>query len=842
MAIAITNHNGHITHKSYWDLNSYSKKWLIIFAKIMACAGATFFLAGIFFFTYLFTVLPSPTSQAMLSAPESTRLLDRNGKLLYEVHGEIRRTFIPLSEIPINLQNATLAMEDKDFYGHYGFDLSSIVRALKANIDNGEIKQGASTITQQLARISFLNNEQTYSRKLKELVLAVKIEYVCTKNEILEMYLNNIPYGSNAYGVEAASEMYFGKQARDLNLLQSAYLASLPKAPTLYSPYGPNIEALHKRARSAIESMLQLGMITEKEANIALSQNNLEFKRIPTSIQAPHFVFYVLDGLNEKYGETKVRQGGMIVRTSLDMDLQKKAERIVSEQGLINEKKYKAGNAALVALDPRNGEILAMVGSRDYFKPGDGAFNVAISPRQPGSSFKPYVYAAAMENGMNPATMLLDVQTNFANDNGGVKYVPHNYSGRNYGPVSIRQALAGSLNIPAVKTLILVGINKAIDTAEKLGLTTLKDRSRFGPALVLGGAEVKLLEHTAGLGALGNNGVKQALSPILKITDTKDNVIYENKASMGVQAIDPQAAFLINDILSDTQSRKFIFGNNKNLMINDHQVAVKTGTTQDFRDAWTIGYTPSLAVGVWVGNNDNSPMRKGADGSVVAAPIWNKFINEIIAKQKAEKFMRPEGIVELRVDRLTGKLPTKNTPSTKIELFASFNKPTGRDNAHVSVKASGLDISATALRSEKPNDPLWESAARRWAQNAGYLTADEIKAYMSTDEKKSINVPIIFSVPKTVNNDPWQISIETALNQKIESTEVFLDDTLLARDPAKIIYFNDNKNIADGIHNLSARIKTTAGDIYTVNRTMEFSGDTKLEISTSSDVSYNFTR
>jgi len=826
--------------KHTWGYFNFIKISLVLLIKTLTVFSIILGLAGLSYFVYLYKTLPNPTSGAMLAAPESTRILDKNGELLYEVHGEVKRTLIPLSDIPVNLKNATIALEDKEFYRHYGFDLSSILRALKANIDHGEIQQGASTITQQLARIAFLDKEPTYSRKIKELVLAVKIEKKYTKDEILEMYLNNIPYGSNAYGIEAASEMYFGKPARELNLLECAYLAALPKAPSSYSPYGSNIAALHKRAKSAIIRMLELGYLTDAEEKEALAEGELKFKRIPIKINAPHFVFYILDILNKEYGEKKVQQGGMIVYTSLDIKLQSQAEKIVRDQGFINEEKYGAGNAALVALNPRNGEILAMVGSRNYFEPGDGAFNVALSLRQPGSSFKPYVYVTAMENGLNPATMLMDVQTNFAKDNHGVAYIPHNYSGRNYGPVSVRKALAGSLNIPAVKTLVLVGIDKSIDTAERLGLTTLKERKRFGPALVLGGAEVKLLEHTAGLGALGNGGVKQNLSPILKIIDTRNNIIFEKENSSGTEAVDPQAAFLINSILSDTEARKFIFGRNKNLDIPGREVAVKTGTTQDFRDAWTIGYTPSLAVGVWVGNNDNSPMRFGADGSVVAAPIWKKFMDETIAKQAPEKFTRPEGIVELSVDRLTGKYPTNYTPSTKKELFASYNLPKGYDNAHLLVESGNLDINLTSLRSEKPDDPLWESGVNRWAQGAGFLSSDEIKTYAANSKKNNSESPITFIVPEKISNIPWEISLEAALGQKIELTEIFLDEKLLVTNPAGVIYYEDNGGINNGIHNFTARVRTASGDTYTVSRTAEFTSNADIgKASSTSDLSIN---
>ncbi len=685
--------------------------------RILALVLFALFLPAASFFLYLFITLPDPTLYIMTAAPKSTHILDRHGTLLYEVHGDVKRTPVPLEDIPSYVKNATIAIEDKEFYSHPGFKITSIIRAMLVNFRHGEIRQGASTITQQMARMALLDQSPTYTRKIKELVLAVKIELRYTKDEILEMYLNNAPYGGNAYGIEAASDSYFKKHVHDLTLLESAYLAALPKAPSDYSPYGPNAETLKKRAHEVLRTMEAEKYIYSIEKEAALRDEPLVFLQPKAEIHAPHFVFYVIDTLIKRYGEHTVRNGGLFVRTTLDLPLQEKAESIIAERGLENEKKYGAGNASLVALDSKNGEILAMVGSRDYFREEDGAVNVALQPRQPGSSFKPYVYATAFMHGQSPASMILDVETNFASDNHGIPYIPHNYTGRNYGPVSIRQALAGSLNVPAVKVLLLSGINNAIDTAEQLGITTLKERKRFGPALVLGGAEVTLLEHTAGIGTFGTGGKRQPTTPILSITKDSGEIVYEKQESPGLQAIDPQVAYLITDILSDTNARQFIFGLGKNLRLPDRPVAVKTGTTQQFRDAWTVGYTPSLAVGVWVGNNDNSPMKEGADGSVVAAPIWNSFMVAALENTPPEPFVRPAGIVELTVDAVSGKLPTKYTPFTKKEIFASFNAPKDSDDVHVPSNLADSRVVIMRLRSEKPDDPLWEGAVRRWIES-----------------------------------------------------------------------------------------------------------------------------
>lgn len=671
------------------------KKIFRIALLLSSMIALVIIISGATVFYYLWNVLPDPTREVMFSAPQSTKILDRHGAMLYEASGEVKRTHIPLIGMPEYLRDATIAIEDKNFYQHYGFDPSAILRAALANYTHKEIKQGASTLTQQLARTILLNRDPSYVRKIKELVLSIKIEYRYDKDEILELYLNNIPYGSTAYGVEAASRLYFGKGAGNLTIKEAAYIAALPKAPTIYSPYGPNVDQLHGRANLVIGKMKALGHITDKEALEALSSPNPSFNSIPDPIKAPHFVFYVLDKLAKQYGEETVRYGGMRVFTTLDLAKQQLAERIIADRGKANEKKYQATNAALVALDPTNGEILAMVGSRDYFKAKDGNVNVALRPRQPGSSFKPYVYAAALEKNFSPSTVIVDSPTDFAAYNNGVSYVPRNYSGRNYGRVTVRQALSGSLNVPAVKVLVAVGIKNAIDTAERLGLSTLKDRKRFGPALVLGGAEVKLLEHTAGLGAFGNQGIYQAPSPIMKIENPAGAIIFQQEKQAGKKAVNPQAAYLISHILSDNEARKFIFGVRNKLAIPGRQVAVKTGTTQDYRDAWTVGYTPDLAVGVWVGNNDNSPMGAKADGSVVAAPIWREFISQALAVRPKKDFARPKEIVELRADRNTGSPLSKEARIGKLDLFASYNMPKPK-NAPATQKAPAKKAKAAA--------------------------------------------------------------------------------------------------------------------------------------------------
>ena len=589
------------------------------------------------FYVYFTT----PSADALLTRPvaQTTTIYDRSGThVLYKIHGEENRKVIAHDDIPDDVRHATLAAEDDDFYDHIGVDFFSIARAFRENIRNSALEQGASTITQQLARNVFLSREKTFQRKFKEIVLALKIEQHYTKDEILDFYLNEVPYGSNAYGIQSAAETFFGKDASDLSLDEAAFLAALPKATTYYSPYGNHAEELIARQKNILTRIAELGFADRIAIEQALAKDTRS-RVMPflQPIDAPHFVFYVKEQLEQKYGRDAVERGGLDVYTTLDYDLQKNAEKVLRE-GVIRNKAFGASNAALVSLDPTNGEVLAMVGSVDYFDQSiDGEVNVALRPRQPGSSFKPIAYAKAFEKGFQPETLLHDVRTNFGPDGSGKEYIPQNYTGQHYGLVSMRQALANSLNVPAVKTLYLAGIDATIDLAKRLGINTLTDRNRYGLSLVLGGGEVKLLELTGAFGVFANDGVRHEPQGILKIVDST-GVIYEKPKHQGDRVLNQDVARKINSILSDNAARALIFGTATPLTIPGQTVAAKTGTTQEFRDAWTIGYATTLATGVWVGNNDNRPMRAGSDGVYVAAPIWNAFMKNVLAGKKSEAF------------------------------------------------------------------------------------------------------------------------------------------------------------------------------------------------------------
>jgi len=600
-----------------------------------------FSFLGFLGFAYLYLNTPLGQSLFTRAIAQTSIIYDRTGEhVLYAIHQEENRKIISHNEIPDTIRIATIAAEDANFYSHHGIDLLSVLRAIKTDVINRNASQGASTITQQLARNAFLSREKTLKRKLLEAVYALKIERKHSKEQILDSYLNEVPYGSNAYGIETAAETYFNKSAIDLTLDEAALLAALTKATTFYSPYGLHTTALIKRQQEILERIAQLQLVDPSAVAVAMEIDTLK-KIVPFSqkIEAPHFVFYVLDQLEQKYGSEMIEEGGLKIYTTLDYDKQKLAEKIIQESSDYNLKRFGASNTALVAVDPKTGQILTMVGSKGYFDPSiDGEVNVTIRPRQPGSSFKPFAYAKAFEMGYQPETLILDEQTNFGVDGSGKMYVPNNYDGKFHGVVSMRQALAMSLNIPAVKTLRAVGIDATIELAHRLGITTLNDRNRYGLSLVIGGGEVTLLDETAGFSVFANDGARNPIDPILKIQDNTGKVIQEAE-SKNLPALDPQVARRINSILSDNVARTPIFGPNNKLFIPGRTVAAKTGTTQEFRDAWTVGYTPSIAVGVWTGNNDSRSMRAGADGSYVAAPIWNKFMTEILKSSPDEKFI-----------------------------------------------------------------------------------------------------------------------------------------------------------------------------------------------------------
>ncbi len=626
--------------------------FLIIFTSVIFLAAVLSIYAAI-----LIKDLPSPQQLTARRVSESTKLYDRTGKvLLYEIHGEEKRTVIPFEEIPEFLKKATLAAEDANFYNQPAFNFKAIIRALLINLKEGRISQGGSTITQQLARNAFLSRERTLTRKLKELILAIGIESKFSKDEILSLYLNQIPYGSNAYGVEAASLTYFNKRASELTLGEAAIIAALPKAPSFYSPWGSHKEELFKRRDYILERMVELGFITEEEKKKAQKEEIVFAPPSLGKILAPHFSLTVRGYLENRYGEDMLLNGGLKVITTLDWEMQQIAERLVKEGAKRNEELYAGRNAALVAQDPKTGQILALVGSRDYFEiENEGNFNVAMQAlRQPGSALKPFAYLIAFKKGYHPKTKIFDVPTEFKAQDSRCPAVvdfsnkndecfhPQNFDNSFRGPVTFEEGLAHSINVPSVKVLYLAGFDDVLSTIHKFGINTLKEKGRYGLSLILGGGEVKLIELVGAYATLAQEGVRHEQSFIIKVEDSKGKVL-EDWSDKSKRVFEEEYVRIVNQILSDKDLRAGLFQRSLSLTVfPEREVALKTGTTNDYRDAWAIGYTPSLVVGVWAGNNDNRPMERRGSSILAAVPIWSEFMKEVLDNYPPETFTRPE--------------------------------------------------------------------------------------------------------------------------------------------------------------------------------------------------------
>jgi 1A family penicillin-binding protein len=595
-------------------------------------------------FVILLQNLPNPRELSQQDIAQTTKIYDRNGILLYQIFANQNRTVIPLSQIPDDLKNATIAIEDERFYKTPGFDIEAIIRSAIADL-RGEPLQGGSTITQQLIKARLLTPERSIERKVKEVILAAWADKIYTKDQILEMYFNQVPFGGTAWGAEAAAQTYFGKNAKDLDLAESAFLAGLPRAPSIYSPYGEYPGLWKKRQHDVLNRMAHLGFVTKDEAEAA-KKRELSFKPNSYILHAPHFVMHVKDLLVRKYGLATVERGGLIVTTTLDLKTQNMAQEIVTEE--VEKGSYlNFTNAASLITNPKNGDILAMVGGKDYYDENGGKYNVTTALRQPGSTIKVVTYAAALMNGMTAATPITDAPIAYASA-GSPPYRPVNYDGRFHGNVTLRNALGNSINIPAVKTLNTVGIDTFLSLAEKMGISTWKSPENYGLALTLGSAEVRMTEMAELYGSLANKGKRVELNPIQKVVNYQGQVLEEKGKVRGREALPEEVAFIISNILSDNRARALAFGLNSPLVIPGHTVSVKTGTTDNKRDNWTIGYTPNILTAVWVGNNDNTPMNPAfASGITGAAPIWNKIMSNLLAKSnpKDEIYEVPEEVV-----------------------------------------------------------------------------------------------------------------------------------------------------------------------------------------------------
>ena len=763
----------------------------ILLAGILLGGAMRFFTASI--------SVPNLNSFEERKIAESTKIYDRTGNiLLYDVHGEEKRTVIPFDEIPRSVKNATIAIEDDSFYQHFGFRPFAFLRAVFINILRGSFEQGGSTITQQLAKTTLLTPEKTILRKIKEIIIAFKIEARYSKDEILNFYLNQIPYGSSAYGIEAAAESFFGKHAKDLTILEAAYLVSLPKAPSYYSPYGKHTKELDNRAQFTLKRMKDLGFLSDKEYEDAKNQKVKFAPARSQGIIAPHFVIEVRDELNNKFGEDAVETSGFKITTTLNTDLQQKAEEVVDKYAEGNEKNFNAKNEGVVAVDPKTGDILAMVGSRDYFDTEhEGNFNIATTHRQPGSSFKPFVYATAFKKGYTPETTLFDLPTEFnplctpdGQPTVGVDkdkcYHPQNFDSKFRGPVTLREALAQSLNVPSVKTLFLAGLTDSLATALDFGITSLNEPARYGLTLVLGGGEVSLLELVSAYSVFANDGARNPYRYILKIEGAGGKIIYE-APSQPREVIDKNIARAISNILSDNKARAPSFGEFSALYFPEKQVAAKTGTTNDYRDAWVIGYTPEVAIGAWAGNNDNSPMEKKVAGFIVA-PWWHEIMDFATSNATSSVFVPPDpfgppaggpkpyqrgewrGNKEFIVDKISGKLATPYTPQETQEKRVvrevhSILYWIGRESAQLK---------------------NWEDPVRAWAQANGLSDQNESVIPAAYD---NIHVPENFPKITKLDVSPKKITyskndtvvfhpqIESKFN--IEQVDYFANDEYL---------------------------------------------------------------
>lgn len=668
------------------------KLFLLLFIALGIVATASLVI--------LTLTLPDPTKLETREIPQTSKILDRNGNLLYEIYASEDRKVIPLDKVPDNVKHAFISMEDKDFYSHSGFAPRGLLRAIRETVFHGTV-QGGSTITQQLIKSALLSPERTIQRKAKEIMLAFLVEKKYSKDKILEMYLNQVPFGGTAYGIESAAETYFDKSASDLDLAEASLIAGLTAAPTYYSPFGAHPELAKERQAEVLRRMTEDKYITKLEEEAAKSEA-LNYKKPEIGILAPHFVLYVKDLLVNKYGEKTVQQGGLKVTTTLDLPLQQFAQDTVASE-VAKLKNLNVGNGAALITKPSTGEILAMVGSRDYFdKETDGNVNITTSLRQPGSSIKPINYALGLLKGYTPATVFNDAPTCF-NVPGQKPYCPVNYDGKFHGVVQMRFALGNSYNIPAVKMLAVNTVHDMIATASAMGISTLKDESRYGLSLTLGGGEVSMIDMATAFGVFANAGIKKDLVSILKVEDSSGKVLEEYKdqnlvtpaspspdstssagskkpistlAINGPRVLPAEVTYLISHILLDNNARSAMFGENSLLKIPNHNVSVKTGTTDDKRDNWTIGYTPSYLAAVWVGNNDNKPMNPLLSSGVTgAAPIWNKIMTFALKNTPDEWPKQPENIVGMEICAFSGLLKGNSNCPTRYEYFIKGTEP-----------------------------------------------------------------------------------------------------------------------------------------------------------------------
>lgn len=797
-----------------------------------------------------FIKLPDISTFEARQVANSSKITDRTGQIvLYDVHQSVRRTEVTLPNMGTNIQHAVISIEDHDFYQHSGIRPTSILRAIFINITHAGYTQGGSTITQQIIKNTLLNGDKSITRKLKEWVLAVRLERQFSKDQILGIYLNDAPMGGTIYGMEAASEAFYGMPVKNIDAAQAAYLAAMLPAPTYYSPFGLHKTALDSRKNLVLEKMNEYGYITKDELATAKAEK-VDFQNgASNGIKAPHFVFYILDQLEAKYGKDVMENGGYTIKTTLDYDLQQKAEEIITKQVAANEKTYNASNSGLVAIDPATGQILTMVGSRNYFdKDIDGAYNIATAERQPGSSFKPFVYATAFGDGYTPDTVVFDVPTEFSTNctasetplSGYTEkdcYHPSNFDNKFKGPISLRSAIAESRNVPSVKLEYLVGVPNAIDTAHKMGITTLNDPTQYGLSLVLGGGEVKLLDMAAAYGVFANAGIRNPVTGILEV-DSHDGTVIEQYQPNPIQAIDKNVALTMDNVLSDAQARIPTFGTT---LITIPGVAVKTGTTNNDRDAWTVGYAPSISVGVWSGNNDNTPMKSG--GSAISGPTWKMFMQYALTKYPLTDFEQPtpdpdattmkpilrgvwQGNETVNINKVTGLRATDDTPADAIE-----------QKVITDVHDILYWVSKGDPRGPVPSNPgsdpqyhLWEPSVQTWwANNAGrygITTAADLPVGTDGTGASTASPLSLTGIANTMKlGENAEVVVSTTNTQyPLRSVDVLIDNSFIATlpDPFHFVFTPNDYGLKAGPHTITFNATNSMYAKSSISKTVTF--------------------
>lgn len=804
----------------------FDRRLILKYLGILGFVGAlASFVILLITFVWVARNLPDP-NQVIRRDGFSTKILDRDGNTLYDLYTDYNRIPVKFEEIPTAVKQATIAIEDKEFYKHQGFDMLGVLRGLSRFFTRGRA-QGGSTLTQQLTKNVLLTSDRSIIRKFKELVLAIQIERKFSKDEILRMYLNESPYGGTAIGIGAAAERYFGKKPLDLTLTESVILAGMPQAPSAYSPYGSNPKAYVARATAVLRRMREDGYITKEQEEATLKElPNVQFQDQSVAIKAPHFVFYVKDQLVDLLGEAVVEQGGYTVTTTLDSELQDFAQTAVKDEVDKLEKVHVTNGAAMV-MNPQNGEILAMVGSKNYFATDyDGKVNVVMSPRQPGSAIKPVTYATAFAKGYSPSTMLLDVPTKFPGGKEGEFYEPKNYDGKFHGPVQLRFALGSSLNIPAVKLLSLIGLKDMLQQAYDMGFETLAptadNMKRFGLSVTLGGGEVRLFDLVHTYSAFANGGNRVEPVSILKV-ERDGQTIYQAHDTKKQRVLTEEVAFLINHVLYDNNARLLTFGANSYLNMNGRSIAVKTGTTNDKRDNWTIGWSTKTVVGVWVGNNDNSQMKEVASGVTGASPIWRKIILKAWDKYKGDDFTPPAGVEARQVDVVSG-YPEHDGYPARADYFVKGSIPTEPDPVHTKVRVCRSDENKLApdvdvARGEynekefyvlKPESTTaWTDDIWSWIDSQGEAKYKVPREYCSADT----DLVIGFDKPgneSRVNSNTFEVRYRVTTNKEVEWTKLYKNGSEIESFGSDS-QISTNITLPDGTYELMAKVHTKDG-------------------------------